>query len=76
MAANGNNPKIGGPSDLYRLMLEVKNGMANGSSRGCTWVTKKQAKQVGIKWSFVEQATEVLGLSLKRHGKIGYMISK
>jgi|APGre2960657404_1045060.scaffolds.fasta_scaffold188526_2 hypothetical protein len=76
MASNGNNSKIEGPTDLYELMLEVKNGMANGCIRGCTWITKKQAKQVGIKWSFVEQSAEILGLSLKRHGKIGYMISK
>ena len=76
MAANGNNNQVLGPSDLYGLMLEVKNGMANGCIRGCTWITKKQAKQVGIEWSFVEQSAQILGLKLERHARYGYMISK
>ena len=76
MANGGNNSKIEGPADLYDLMLEVKNGIPGGGTRGCTWFTKKQAKQVGIKWSFVEQSVQVLGLALKRHGNSGYLISK
>ena len=70
------NRNVQGPADLYDQMLEVKNGCANGMIRGCTWLTKKQAKAVGIKWDFVEQSAALLGLQVKRHGSDGYLISK
>lgn len=76
MASTGNNSSIQGPADLYDLMLEVKNGCANGSKRGCTWITKKQAKEVGIDWSFVEQSVQILGLKMQRHARFGYSIFK
>lgn len=76
MAATGNNHSIKGASDLYNEMLEVKNGMPNGCIRGFTSITKKQAKEIGIKWSFVENSAAILGLKIEKHGKYGYSISK
>lgn len=70
------NHQVKGASDLYGLMLEIKNGMANGATRGCTWFTKKQAKQIGVQWSFVEQSVEILGLKMERDGRNGFLISK
>lgn len=70
------NHQVNGPSDLYGLMLEIKNGMPGGGTRGCTWITKKQAKLVNIPWSFVEQSVQILGLTMNRDGKLGYLISK
>ena len=72
---NSTNQAIAGAYDLYNLMLEIKNGMANGSRRGCTRFTKKQAKEIGIDWSFVEQSVIILGLTMKRDGCKGFLIS-
>ncbi len=76
MSLTGNNSSIQGPADLYDLMLEVKNGCKNGSTRGCTWITKKQAKEFGISWKFVQQSVQILGLKMNRDGRFGYLISK
>jgi hypothetical protein len=70
------NHTINGAADLYEQMLEIKNGRADGGSRGCTWITKKQARALGIEWSFVESATNLLGLQINRDGRMGYQISK
>lgn len=75
MARSGNNPDIKGASDLYNLMLEVKNGMPNGGKRGSVWITKKQAKLLGIEWSFVENSAKLLGLKIGQQGTLGYAIS-
>lgn len=74
--ATGHNHYIKGASDLYALMLEVKNGMPNGGIRGFVHITKKQAKECGIEWSFVENSVQILGLQIERHARLGYSISK
>ena len=70
--------KLAGPSDLYAAMLTVKNGFGNGVTKlGCYVLTKKQAKNAGIEWSFVEQSAQILGLSItNRAGKYGHSIIK
>ena len=65
------NHSINGASDLYEQMIEVKNGR-----RGFTHISKKQAKEINIDWSFVEQAAELLGLNITRRATKGYSISK
>lgn len=69
------NSEIKGASDLYNLMLEVKNGRPQGGTRGCIIFSKKQAKQLGIEWSFVENSATLLGLKVVRDGRWGYNIS-
>jgi hypothetical protein len=58
--------KIEGPADFYAAMLEVKNGGAKLA------LYKKEAKEVGVEWSFIEQAAAILGLGLvkssNKHG--------
>lgn len=70
-----NNNEVKGASDLYNLMLEVKNGMPNGGKRGMIAFTKTQAEALKIEWSFVENSAKILGLKCERHGKYGYSIS-
>ena len=69
--------KLQGPVDLYRVLLTIKNGFANGKATlGCYAITKAEAKRAGIKWSFVINSVEVLGLKIEnRHGRHGHMIS-
>ena len=75
MTNTNNNNAIKGASDLYSLMLEIKNGTPS-SGRGCTHITKKQAKELGIKWSFVENSCKLLNLELTRHGNYGFSIAR
>lgn len=75
MARTQNNNEVKGASDLYRLMLEVKNGTPSGGKRGMVGFTKKQAATLKIEWSFVENSAKILGLKCERHGKYGYSIS-
>lgn len=63
------------PSDLYALILEVKCGTADGGKRGCVAITKKQAKKSSIPWSFVISAVQILGLTIYRNGRDGYIIA-
>jgi len=73
---NGTNHSIEGFADLYGQMLEVKNGTKHGGIRGFTWITKKQAKLLGIKWTTIDSAAQILGLKMQPYGKYGYSISK
>ena len=69
--------KLQGPVDLYRALLTIKHGFANGKSTlGCYAITKAEAKRAGIEWSFVINSVEVLGLKIENcHGRHGHMIS-
>ena len=58
------------PSDIYAQMLEIKDGR-----RGCMTVTKKDAKKVGVAWSFIENAALILGMEVRQNGRLGYLIS-
>ena len=73
---NKANWKIKGPSDLYDILLTIKNGLPGGGQVGCTWITKKQCKETGIEWSFVQNSVHILGLKMNRQGPLGYLISK
>lgn len=62
---------LSGPADLYEVLLNIKN-----KAVGCFTLTKKQAKQAGIEWSFVENACKILGLKLSnKTGRLGHNIS-
>lgn len=68
--------ELQGPSDLYAMLLVLKNGFGNGSTLGHYSITKTQAKRAGISWGFVVASCEVLGLKLdNRHGRYGHSIS-
>lgn len=70
------NIKLEGPSDLYAALLEVKNGRADGGTRGCVQLTKAAAKAAGIPWDFVVSSVEILGLKMSnRSGRHGHIIS-
>lgn len=65
-----------GPADLYEQLLALKHGFANGSKLGHYSITKKQAKDAGIEWSFVIDSAAILGLKVEnRHGRHGHSIS-
>lgn len=68
------NHRIKGASDLYNQMLEVKNGIPGGGIRGFTYISKKQCRELGIEWSFVENSAKLLGLTVRRYAKLGYTI--
>lgn len=70
--------KLGGPTDLYRALLTVKNGFGNGVTRlGQYSITKAEARRAGIDWPFVVNSVEVLGLKIEnRVGRHGHSISK
>lgn len=70
--------ELSGPTDFYRALLTVKNGFANGLTKmDCYCFTKAEIKRAGIKWGFVVQSCELLGLRLEnRHGRRGHMVSK
>lgn len=71
------NSKIQGASDLYFEMVRVKN--TEYKVGGCipqTWITKKQCKDVGISWGFVEKSAEILGLKIEKNGRNGFSICK
>ena len=70
------NPSIHGASDLYQQMLEVKNGMPAGGTRGFTYISKKQCRELGIEWGFVENSAQILGLVVERHARFGYSIGR
>lgn len=69
---------LAGPEDLYRALLTVKNGFANGLTILCCYrFTKAEIKRAGINWSFVVESCELLGLKLEnRHGRRGHVVSK
>lgn len=68
------NPRIKGFADLYDEMLECKNGIKGGGTRGHTCISKKQAKELGIEWGAIEAAVSLLGLRMTRHASKGYSI--
>lgn len=65
------NQNIKGASDLYNLMVEVKNG-----TRGCIVFSKKECKALNMTWGFVEKSALVLGLTINKAGVHGFNISK
>lgn len=70
--------RLQGPTDLYRVLLTIKNGFGNGITElGCYAITKAQAKQAGIKWSSVVDMVSILGLKMdNRCGRWGHTISR
>jgi hypothetical protein len=66
---NVTNTAINGPDDLYQQILRVKN-----CPNTFTYISKKQAKECNIPWSFVENSCQILGMKLERNGKFGYVI--
>ncbi len=61
---------------LLQAMHEVLYGTPLGVKVGCVSLTKKLAKELDIKWSFVESSAADRGLVIKRHGRDGYLILK
>lgn len=70
--------KLQGPTDLYRVLLTLKNGFGNGvSTLGCYSITKAQAKQAGIKWEVLISMVRILDLKISnRNGQWGHVISR
>jgi hypothetical protein len=71
MSVWNRNLEIEGPADLYNQMVEIKAG-----KRGFTYITKKQARECKIKWSFVEQSAELLELCVRDYGPRGVHITR
>ena len=68
--------ELQGPSDLYAMLLVLKNGFGNGSTLGHYSITKTQAKRAGISWGFLFSSFELLCLNLDNlHGLYVHSIS-